>query len=654
FSDEERLRCLNTLLCLLYSLPRHCSYWGSLRDNDTIIWNHTTFPLMGIWALARYFKRFYGDVDGKMDRMLDEVRGAFGGQVKSWKPQCDADGYLTIVPRHTITYTLAEGSYEYFENGNVRKFAEYLAAVTDNHGRIPGFGDSGYGKGTGYELSGLPIAFWYYKDPRYLWRLRQTNPNWRNPYWQDIEPRPWTDLVGVKVQPLHRLVYEFTKTKSYYGEPVTPPNVPYEQAFDKVTFRESLEPDSQFMLLDGYASGKHLHYDGNAIIKLSMLGDDALIDGDYLVRNTTEHNMVSIIKDGRATQLEPVCTALLNHADLPTTGFTRTMVKDWNGCDWYRSIFWKKGDFFAVIDRVEARQPGDYTFVDVWKTLDRGEQSLLPGGGMKTSIPAEGHIGNRDVAVVPHPDASGGKALKVPTREAQLDFQLQLAGGKYALTLIAYGLDTGTDSFWVSVDGGKNVAFHIPVERFGPSSQAWTKDKPTPNVRIGKSGFHRFTVTLRENPGVMLDRIVLADKNGEVVADMEAEEAPEIPKEQQRQAPTKDYYVLGDGRAQATMITRVNNVGLRLRYVHQRIAGRMRPGERRSFINLLYADKSDQSKGYQLARLSPSEAIVLGADGSPVAYFGCGQSARTSVVLPIEAPMFLVTESRAAIVDGVS
>jgi hypothetical protein len=304
---------------------------------------------------------------------------------------------------------------------------------------------------------------------------------------------------------------------------------------------------------------------------VSLSGESFLIDGDYLVRNTTEHNMVSLLKDGRANELEPVCAGLQHHADLETTGFTQSVVRGWNKCDWTRSIFWKKGDFFVVIDAIDPQEPGDYTAECTWKMLDRGEQSFLDGRTVKVSLSGEGHVGNRDLATVPAEGASEGQAVKFLTPDAQLDFLGELPAGEYVVTLFACGLDTSTDSFWLSVDGGEKIAFHIPIETFGPSARTHTKDTPTPNVVLTKGGTHRFTLTLRENPGVLLDRIVIADRKGTEVAAFEAEDAPEIPRERQRKAPTKDFYLIGDGAARAKVTARVNHVGQRLKYLKQRL-----------------------------------------------------------------------------------
>ena len=653
FSEAERLKASNILLTLCYELPRHVSGWGRQSDNDTITWNHTTFPILGIYWLARHFQRWYGDVDGKIGFMMAEVRGCFRGQKKSWKPQCDADGYLTIVPRHLMEYTLAENDYEWFESGNCRRYAEYLTALSDNRGVLPGLGDSGYGSGPGYELNGLPMALWYYKDGRYLWRIQQVmKGKWKNPYDQSVRPRKWFSMAGLTVTRLHPENYNYTIARSYYGEPIEPPNVPFERAFDKITFRENIEPDGEFLLLDGYSRGKHLHYDGNAIIKFNADGEDWLIDGDYLVRNTTEHTMVSVIKDGRCDKLIPVCAGLEHCADLEDAAFTQTVVRDYNGANWFRHIAWLKGEFFLVIDECEALHDGDYTFEAVWKTLDRGKQELTEGRIFSTQVETWGGVGSRGIITVRKPAPDVPTAVKFMKRTSQLDFGLDLPKGQYNVTLFAHGLDTGTDSFWLSVDGGEQVAFHIPIGKFGPSSGTHTKDQATPNVDVTIDGMHRFSVTLRENYGVMLDRVLIRDAEGETVADFQAEDAPPLPKDILKPAADARFFVKSDGTARSTVSTRVNNVGLKIRKLHQRFGGQMKAGDRASVINVFYNDKTDAPKDYDVRRLGTRTALIL-KDGKP---FGVFTADAQEIGLPPnvtpDAAMMMIAGSSLYAVDG--
>jgi hypothetical protein len=197
-----------------------------------------------------------------MSVMLGKCRHAFMNQARSWKPQEDAGGYVSIVPRHTIDYTLAENDYTYFDNGQVLRHAEYEVGFCDNTGDAAGFGDTGYARAP--YAQNLHWTLWYYRDGRFKWwleRIGQTGSI--APYDPAIEPVRWDDLAGSTVFELHPEVYEYTSNYADYGGEVTPPNIPLEKCFDKIAFRESLEMDAEYFLLDGYSRGKHLQYDGN-------------------------------------------------------------------------------------------------------------------------------------------------------------------------------------------------------------------------------------------------------------------------------------------------------------------------------------------------------------------------------------------------------
>lgn len=622
FTDQERLDATNIMLMTLYDLPRHCSGYGGLENNDTIIWNHTTFPLMGIYWLARYFNRYYGDVDGQMELMLRKVKAAFEGQVTSWKPQEDSLGYYSIVPEHTIQYTLAENDYRYFENGSVRQHADYTIHIADNTGDPGGFGDSGYAHAP--YTSNIHYALWYYKDGRYLWWLDKVLENgFKSSYDPSVKPVEWTDLPGVTVIPLHRQVYDYTKDRDYYSGPISPPNIEFEKSFDKIAYRQNLDAGGEYFTLDGYSRGKHLQYDGNAIIKFYADGQDWLIDGDYLVRNTTDHNMISIIRDGRCESLIPTCTALEGIADLPTAGMTHTFVHDYNGADWHRYIFWLKGEFTLVADRLEALQPGEFTFLGNWKTLAEGGQGLLDGRVLKTSRAAAGGTGSRGLVTVTDPQEGVAKAVRFTDAYSRLDTAIELPAGRYAITTYATGTSTGSDSLFLAVDGGERVSLHTPIGVFGPSSSTPEKDTPTPNVTIAGDGMHILSFTLREGPGIMLDRFTIQSADGTLVAEVQAEEAPPVPEGQVDEAGSSDFYVKNDGFAANVLASRINHVSRKITYLRQRFGGRMQAGEAATLFNIFYADNSRQPKGYGIRRLSDAEALIL-KDDTPYMVVGIG------------------------------
>jgi len=628
FSDAERLACTNILLTVLHSLPRQVSAYAGLERTDTIIWNHTTFPLMGIYWLSRYFRRFYGNLDGRLELMLSKVSAAFEGQVSSWKPQEDSLGYYSIVPDHTIEYTLAENDCRYFENGSVRRHAEYTVTICDNTGDAAGFGDTGYGHAP--YVRNLHWALWGCRDGRFLWWLNKVLPQgYKSPYDPGVKEVEWPELQGVNVFELHRQVYDYTKTKTYYGGPASPPNVAFEKTFDKISFRENLAPNGEYFLLDGYSRGKHLQYDGNAIIKFYADGEDWLIDGDYLVRNTTDHSMVSVIRDGRCEKLVPTCAALEAAGDLPSAGLTQTALYDYNGANWRRSIFWLKGEFVVVLDELEALEAGDYAFVGNWKTLAQGDQALVHGRAFKTSRGGAGHVGHRGLIRRRNPAPGVREALFFSARWSQLDTVLDLPKGQYKLTLYARGTSGGADSFWVRIDGGERIAFHIPIEAFGPSSGSWTKGVPTPNIKLDANGPHRLRVALREGLGPLLDRFVVTDPAGKVVAEVEAEDAPPFSEGQAPAGVRQEFHIKNDGFARNGLAGRINHVGRRIAYLRQRFGGRLAAGARVSLQNVFYNDASDAPKDYDIRRLDRNAVLVL-KSGRPFAAFTAGRAPAAS------------------------
>ncbi len=473
----RRTAYVNAFLRLWRSLPRRVSGYAALGHNDTVSWNHTTFPLLGLYFGGRYFHRLYRLADAQ--EPLAKARACFTAQAKSWKPQEDADGYLTLTMDHAITYSLAEWDLSFFESGLVNRYADYVAAVCDSRGLPSGFGDSGFSTRPTMILKALPLAFWWTKDPGYLWLLNlAAGGAWENPFWRHVTPQPPRRLTGLNVFPLDAQLYRYTQTKPYYNEALQPADVPPEQAFDKISFRSSWDPNAQYLLLDGFARGKHLHYDGNAIIEFVQDGERWLIDHDYLVRNTTEHNMLSVLRDGRCDVLEPSLAGLRRSADLPRLAFTETYVPDYNGLDWTRRILWRKGEYFIVADEVQAREAGEYDLELTWKTIDLGQEKVAHG---RDFIASRSSVGlSRDLATVDDPQAAGGRAVVLSRPASRLAFRAELPAGEYAVKIIAYGVDGSSDSLWLSADGGEKIAFHVPQGKYGSSSTKFDLTGTTP------------------------------------------------------------------------------------------------------------------------------------------------------------------------------
>ena len=166
FNDEERIRITRMLLQFLRALVPLTSNYENLEEHASIRWNHTTFPLLGLYYGGRYFNRYYGLKE--TNAILCKASAAFAGQEKSWKPQCDADSYLTLTMSHMIEYALAEARTAFFDAGHLETYANYLIGISDNEGRGSGFGDSSLQLTNSIPLSGVHYAFCYSRNPKYL------------------------------------------------------------------------------------------------------------------------------------------------------------------------------------------------------------------------------------------------------------------------------------------------------------------------------------------------------------------------------------------------------------------------------------------------------------------------------------------------------
>jgi len=438
-------------------------------DTQSIIHNHQSFPLLGQYAGSRYFLKNFSlspSDNAVMKMFLNKAMISFSNQAASWKPLEEADFYLTLTISHVMTWCLAEGNMLFFKNGNIRTYADYLIGICDNRGRSAGFGDGAHWYNTSIPDNGLPLAYWYTKDPQYLGYLQQIHSNtWQNKYHTDVTPARPDGYAGIHIHRMSPQQYAYT---NYFGPVSRIPEVPYTKAFDKITFRENFVPLGQFFLLDGYSRGVHWHHDANALIKLSWRGIDWLIDGDYLMSSTTEHNMISVLRDGRSDVL-PECASLDQYADLPSIGFCRTSVPNYNGVNWTRNIFWLKGGSLAIYDRITAQKTGDYKFDCIFKTLDKGNEKITednifqiirppepeledPGKNALRNITGKTlymHItgtGDAEQSIIRRDNATAGQVLYLVQRK---QVTLQKGEVAYFMNMLTFSEDKAPDKLHV-------------------------------------------------------------------------------------------------------------------------------------------------------------------------------------------------------------
>ncbi|MGD9497359.1 MAG: hypothetical protein AB7Y46_13755 [Armatimonadota bacterium] len=336
------------------------------------------------WEAARYFAKYYGiDVNGKAARNLTNYYDA----MMTWKSREDCPGYGSITVIDILHYVLKKPDFAaYFDSGIARRMADYAMTITSNMGDLGGFGDISALYGSANFPDPMSILAWYYRDGRYVW-IREKMRGEANGseflgqayHVADIEPVEPTDLLGVHVLPLEDWIWDYRDDMLATGVSTTDAilrageDPARERCFDKISFRDSFDAMDQYLLLGGQSHGYHSHPDGNAII--GFTDDERLwiFDSGYFVPDTTEHNTVAVYRDGL---FEPVprLTGLDASADLPAVGMTETSVRAYNGMDWSRGIIWAKERYFLVVDRLTAREAGDYGLQCIFRVI--GEPAI--------------------------------------------------------------------------------------------------------------------------------------------------------------------------------------------------------------------------------------------------------------------------------------
>lgn len=595
---EKRRDYLEAFLAWSRDLT-HCSYEYRLIDEKfTVTWNHTTFALLGLYHAGRYFDRHFDLPEAK--EWLRKARLGFTAQARSWKPQEDADSYLVLTMGHTIAFSLADWDLRFFENGLLKRYADYVVGCGDTRQLPAGFGDSGYGLIPTMATAALPVAYWWTRDGGYRWLLEHSLADgWANPFWPDVESRAPERFVGLNVFPMDRQIYDDTQRRPTYGEAFERADVPFEEAWDKISFRENWEPDGQYLLLDGLGRGKHLHFDTGGITTFVQDGERWLIDHDYLVRNTTEHTMLSVLRDGRCAKLVPSLAGLATSGDLPDMAATRTYVKNYNGVDWDRRVLWNKGAWFLVQDTVTAREDGNYDLDLTWKTIDRGDQRVNERGQFVAR--RAGPKDSSGLEVVDDPQSSNGKAVIMASPVARLTFDVELPRGEYQVSIVAYGASTSSDSLFLSVDGAASLAIGVPIERYASSSS-----RQTVHCRVTSDGSHTVEVKLREAPPVRVDRIEFR-RDGSATKVVHAREAAAAQLERPQKKAVNALHIDPALPVRAWVTDHVRQgISVPVSVLHQRQSARLKAGESTTFCSLVYATGTKHPGDFAVEALRPT------------------------------------------------
>jgi len=375
--------------------------------------NHATNSALNTFRVWSYFEKYYHLPDTAY--WMSVVHATFAGSLASHQMLEDSAGYNVYAPEDAVVYALASQDTRYFRLGIAADhLAYYLQTSYNNLALSTGFGDAGITPVYPWEARLLYTMGWYLGDPRVMWWLRSYVPNecgqdtyqdkahGRVPLNLGIPLREPTEWTGMQVFPIWKQTLGWERASK---QVVTSPREPVgPEWFTKVVFREAWSPNAQYLLLDGagtwdrhegYPPGPegHMHSDINTIINFTDKGRVWLVDNTYSARSITDHSGLTITRGGSFSH-DDRPARLKDAAEGAGFALTRSVVDDYCGADWERTIFWYQGHHFLVLDRAIAKQPGEYAVRCNYRTLGKptvGGQTLdLEQQGKRCRITSDG------------------------------------------------------------------------------------------------------------------------------------------------------------------------------------------------------------------------------------------------------------------------
>ncbi|MDP6777912.1 MAG: hypothetical protein QGI83_14230, partial [Candidatus Latescibacteria bacterium] len=382
FSEDERLKIVRFLYDVLESREGSKNH-GLIHSAESELprQNHQTLCALGVLFGSLYFDRHYGIPEAQEWRAV--VDSLFRTGEYCSKQICDnnAHGWNQSIGDFA-TYALLTGNTAFFDNGMARLATARAAANCTSNGFAATIGDGGI---ESYPNWFLAQVSYYLRDAGLRFVLDNLAPEigrggglmpWRQPYDVGMASNPPVDHVGTRVFPLDRLYYDIPKNAPGYVA-LRAPNVAFDRTFDILTMRSGWDAGDQYLILDGTGGGSHSYEDANAILTLTQDDRFLLLSADALYYTAPKfHNMVTVTRDGLGEELPSYCR-LDAVADLPTFGYSETTLPDYVGTDWTRTLLWRKGDFFLVVDRLAARERATYGAICRWFSLGQPE---LNGG----------------------------------------------------------------------------------------------------------------------------------------------------------------------------------------------------------------------------------------------------------------------------------
>ena len=457
---------------------------GGLRWKGAVH-NHLTFCSQGTMVGGYYFRKYYPKHD-EPKRWEEIARHNFGRQIRFAKAIDDCNGYQWLVWQHVLNYSLAMPDDTFFKSGAGEKVMRSMLLTMDNFGLQVPYGDTGSWKCWLTEVGVLQAYLAAQKSPlaEYILSRKRVWNRLARPYSYFAELGKVTEPEGFfGVQKLELDPAYYLGVGRSEGQPI-------EKCFDKISMRDSFDPQGFYILTDGVNNGNHKHADGNSILRHTQFDRIWLADNDYFKSQQKFHNTLLLTVDGQAGQMKPYIEFLGMGDDDKFGWYSGRSPKLVGIADWTRCIVWLKPEnAYAVLDVVEVGKAASVQLKQRWNSLgdvtkkadgavfaQRGPAMRFQGFAASRYAFADDHELGKNWTGYPHAD----KVVRVLDQVAEKKLA---AGGRAYLGGVWHGSKDGQTSPWrvtetsggMKIDTGKRT-YTITVRPDG-----------TPEIALGAS-----------------------------------------------------------------------------------------------------------------------------------------------------------------------
>ena len=344
---------------------------------------HATLPTMARLVAARWVRRTYPDNTALLKIADAWTAGAneyFESAVDHFRDDTDSISYSTVSSIALfMRWSLSNHRFRYYRDGLSRVGLQAALSTMDSMGYYAGLDTYGAARpGWMYKRRAisypLQICAFMHNAPYLRWLAERINPGGYRLYGQSLfpyatctfpappdAPRISTGyLDGLTVTPLspkRHLALSPSK------ETLIPPA---EQCFDKVTFRTGVQPADAYLLLNGTTHAG----DANTIPRYTDRGHI------WLYHNTSQigpyYRNALYLSNGRNEATPAAAVRLDVAARFDDYAMVRATLGNYYGAAWERTIVWRNGQWFLVLDRALIHEADHYSAQSVWR---------LPVGG---------------------------------------------------------------------------------------------------------------------------------------------------------------------------------------------------------------------------------------------------------------------------------